>query len=71
MFMMIDKTKGNEEEMMKLVNSIMDNPEMHKIMMAMHTGETENRNISWEPRGTMNDSVKVMKIYNTTTVPKK
>jgi len=46
MFMMIDKTKGNEEEMMKLVNSIMDNPEMHKIMMAMHTGETENRNIS-------------------------
>jgi hypothetical protein len=69
MSMMIDKTKGNKVEMTKLVNSLMDDPEMHKIMMAMQPGINENRNISVEPRGMSGDSIKVMKMSNTTPIP--
>ena len=71
MAMMIDETKGNKEEMTKLVNSMMDNPDMHEIMLAMRPVNTENRNITLEPRVMMNDSLKVMKMYNTSAVPKK
>ena len=71
MAMMIDETKVNKEEMTRLVNSMMDNPGMHDIMLAMQPVNTENRNITLEPRGMMNDSLKVMKMYNTSTVPKK
>lgn len=71
MDMMIDKTKDNKEEMTKLANTMMDNAEMHKIMLAMHPVKSETENISLEPRSMMNDSVKVMKMYKTTPMPKK
>jgi hypothetical protein len=54
MDMMIEETSGNKEEMMKLVNSMLNNAEMNKMMLATNSGRAGN--ISLEPRGTMNDS---------------
>lgn len=71
MTMMIDKTKGNKIEMMKLANCIMDNPEMHKTMQAMQPEKNKNNNILLEPRGMSSDSVKVMKMSVTPPMPKK
>ncbi|HRN25444.1 MAG: hypothetical protein IT276_09015 [Ignavibacteriaceae bacterium] len=68
MKMMIDETKGNKEEMTKLVNCIMDNPEMKKTMQAV---QPENNNISVEPRKMMNDNQNMMKMSPATPVSKK
>lgn len=69
MNMMIENTKGNKVEMTKLVDPLMKNPEMHSLMMAMRSEKSEN--ISINPRIMMNDSMKVMKMYKTTPMPKK
>ena len=69
MTMMIEKTKGNKVEMTKLVNSFMDNPETQKKMQAMHPENSDNNNISLEPRGMSGDSKKEMQM--TLPVPKK
>lgn len=72
MKMMIEETKGNKEEMMKLVGSITGNAEMRKMIM-----ETRSRNAhseseySLQPRGMDGDSVKVMKMERVKPVPKK
>ncbi len=71
MDMMIDKTNGNEEEMMKLVRPILSNPEMNKMIMAADYGKAENENISVEPRGIMLDESKVGKVLNTKPNSKK
>ena len=72
MDMMIEKTSGNTEEMMKLVNSMLSNPEMHKMIFATNSGRVDNEIISLEPRGMMmSDSIKVGKVYTTQPVPKK
>ena len=70
MDMMIEKTSGNTEEMMKLVNSMLSNPEMHKMILAANTGRAENEIISLDPRGIMNDD-DVEKVMNTKPQPKK
>ena len=71
MDMMIEKTSGNQEEMMKLVNSMLSNPEMHEMILATNTGRAENEIISLEPRGMMSDSIKVGKVYTPQPVQKK
>ena len=71
MDMMIEKTSGNNVEMMKLVNSILSNPEMHEMILATNTGRAENEIISLEPRGMMSDSIKVGKVYTPQPVQKK
>jgi hypothetical protein len=68
MKMMIDETKGNKEEMTKLVNCIMDNPEMHNTMQAV---QPENNIISVEPRKMMNDNQNMMQMSPATPVSKK
>jgi uncharacterized alpha/beta hydrolase family protein len=70
MSMMIDETKGNKAEMTKLVNSLMDNPEMRKTMMAIQSS-TENKNISVEPRKMMNDNQNMMKMSPSAPVSEK
>jgi len=69
MTMMIDKTKGDKVEMTKLVNSLMDNPETQKTMQAVHPENSDNNNISLEPRGMSGDSKKEMQM--TSPIPKK
>lgn len=62
--MMIEKTEGNKEERMNLVNSIMKNPEMNKMMLEAKPGRMENESFSLEPRGMMKDSAGAKKTYN-------
>ncbi len=65
--MMIEKTKGNKEEMMKLANSFTGNPELNKIIMdTMPSGAKSE--YSLQPIGMTSDSIKVMKIQ---PMPKK
>lgn len=71
MNMMIENTKGNKVEMTKLIDALMNNPEVHSLMMTMRSEKSENENISMKPRVMMNDSVKVMKMYKTLPVSKK
>ena len=73
MNMMMLKTSGNEEQMMKLVNTILDNPEMNKMI----SSENNVRSISGdnpmnpEARGMVNDNMKMKEMIKTKPVPKK
>jgi len=71
MDMMIEKTIGNKEEMMKLVNSILSNPEMQKLIFENNSGRAGTDIISLEPRGIMSDTTKVGKDYTIEPAPKK
>jgi hypothetical protein len=74
MDLMIEKTNGNEEEMMKLVNPMLSNAEMNKMIFATNTDKAvENDNISMElePREMMSGSGKVGKVLNTEPNSKK
>ena len=73
MDLMIQKTKGNQEEMRKLVDQMLSDPEMHKMIMASTTGRAVNENITVEPREIKSDNIKVGKVYSTepVSVPKK
>ncbi len=71
MDMMIAKTEGNEEEMIKLINPMLTNPGMHKMIFEINSAKTQNGNISMEPRGMMNDSIKMGKVYTINPIPKK
>ena len=69
--MMIEETKGNKEEMIKLVNSALSDPEMRQMITSANNGSARNNNISFEPRGMEIDSVEISKMTNTKPVPKK
>ena len=71
--MMMDKTSGNKEEMMKLVNSILSNPEMNKMISTQNNAKTGRKGSSLEPksRGMMNDTLKVKEISGTKPVYRK
>jgi uncharacterized protein YwlG (UPF0340 family) len=71
MGMMINETRGNKEEMTKLVSALLNDQDVRKIMLAMQPVEPVNRNISVEPKGMSNDSLKVMKMDYTLPVLKK
>jgi hypothetical protein len=70
MNMMIEKTKGNEAEMMKLVNSFTVDPELNKMIMDKMPKRASSDN-SLQPRGMMRDSVKVIKMERVKPVPKR
>jgi len=55
MDMMIQKTNGNKEEMMKLVHPILSNKEMNEMIMKANYEESKNDIISVEPSGIMKD----------------
>ena len=69
MELMIQKTKGNEEEMKKLVDQMLSDPETHKMIMASTTGRAVSENITVEPREIKSDNIKVGKVYSTEPVP--
>ncbi len=73
MDMMMDKASVNKEEMMKLANSILSNPEMNKMIIAENNAKTGKQGVSFEPqsRGMMNDSVEVKKMSLTKPVSRK
>jgi hypothetical protein len=73
MSMMMVKTSGNKEEMMKLVNTILDNPEMNKMIISEINAKKGNEGGSLEPdaRGTMNESDNTKEMTKIKPVPKK
>jgi len=71
MEMMLDQTKDNDVELTKLMNTIMANPEMRKIMMATHPDKSETQINSVEPTGINSNSIKVGETNKTEAVIKK
>jgi hypothetical protein len=69
--MMIVETMDNEEEMQKLVNSLLADPEMNKMITRTKTKRANNETIYIEHRGIVSDSIKVGKMYQTIPTPKK
>ena len=55
MDMMIEETKVNEKEMMKLVNLIFNNSEMNSMILAKNDMSTEKDDFSLESRGMKQD----------------
>ena len=68
MVMMIEKTKGSQEEMQKLVNSMKSDPGMNKLMMASNPPKPENKNNNLQMPMMMKDSSKVMKMSPAKTI---
>ncbi len=58
MEMMLDQTKDNKVEMTKLMNTMMADAEMHKIMMATNPGKSETQINSVQPHGMNSNSIK-------------
>jgi len=69
--LMLAQTKGNEAEMTKLMNTMIANPEMHKMMMAMHSGKSATQFNSDEPRGMNNNNFKAGEMSKIEPVAKK
>ena len=69
--MMIEQTKGNKKEMQKLVNSLLADPEMDKLINKTTTRRANNETVYIEPRGITLDSLKVGKMDNTAPKQKK
>jgi len=69
MDMMVEKTKGNTEEMNKIVNSISNNPELQKMIAEAYPERAGGENMSIEPLGITNDNNKVGKMVGTQPVP--
>ena len=69
--MILNKTKNNEVDMVKLADLIMANTEMHKLMMASHTDKNETQIIYVEPRGMKNGNIKAGEMNKTAPVLKK
>ena len=68
MDMMVEKTKGNPEEMKKLANSISSSTELHKIIVDTYPERAGSNNLSVEPLGYKTDSIKVGKTTGTQPV---
>jgi hypothetical protein len=73
MTMMMVKTSGNKEEMMKLVNTILDNPEMNKMIISENNVRTLTGGSPLDPeaRGMAGDNVKTEEMMKIKPVPKK
>jgi len=70
MDLIVEKTKGNEVEMRKIVNSISNNPELYQMIVETFPGRASSENISVEPLGVINDNKKVGVMVGTQPVPK-
>ena len=71
MDMMIEETKGNSEEMMKLVDSILRNPEMKNMISEQNSVTSEKSNYNLEPRGMDSGKTKIQPMKTTTPTAKK
>jgi len=63
--MMIVETKDNREEMQKIVNTLLADPEMNKMLARTNTKRANNETVYLEQRGIVSDSIKVGKMYYT------
>jgi hypothetical protein len=70
MDMMVEKTKGNPEEMKKLANSISNNPELVKIIVDDTPERAGSDDLSIDPLGVKTDDIKVGETTGTQPVSK-
>jgi hypothetical protein len=70
MDMIIEKTKGNEEEMRKIVNSISNDTKLYQMIVETYPEKAGSEYISVEPYGKDNDNIKVGVMSGTKPVPK-
>lgn len=70
MDLIVEKTKGNEEEMRKIVNSISNNPELYQLIVETFPRRANGENISVEPLGISKDNMKIGIMVETKPVPK-
>ena len=70
MDMIIENTKGNEVEMAKIVNSILNDPELYQMIVENYPGKESSQNITINPLGFDKDSVKFGVMLETQSVPK-
>jgi len=70
MDMIIENTKGNEVEMVKIVNSILNDPELYQMIVENYPGKESSQNITINPLGFNKDSVKFGVMLETQSVPK-
>ncbi|MGD8305327.1 MAG: hypothetical protein PVF17_01615, partial [Ignavibacteria bacterium] len=54
--MMIDQTKGNEEEMQKIINSLLADPDMNKLITQTTIKRANNETVYVEPSMMVSDS---------------
>lgn len=71
MDMIVEKTKGNIEEMKKIANAVSNNPELHKMIVENYPERASSNNISVEPIGINSDTIKIGKMGGTQPMPKK
>jgi hypothetical protein len=69
--MIIVNTKGNEEEMQELVNSLLFDADMNKMITKTNTKRANNEMVFVEKRGFVPDSIEVGKMHKTIPIPKK
>jgi len=62
MEMMIEKTEDNPQEMMMLVNLVLSNNEMHKMILEVSSLNADNKNNSIDMSGIMNENKNDMKM---------
>jgi hypothetical protein len=70
MDMMVEKTKGNVEEMNKLAGSISNNPDLVKIIVDATPGRADSDDLSVDPLGFKKNDIKVGKTTGTQPVSK-
>jgi len=70
MDMIIENTKGNEVEMVKIVNSILNDPGLYQMIVENYPGKESSQNITINPLGFNKDSVKFGVMLETQSVPK-
>ena len=70
MDMMVEKTKGNPEEMKKLANSISSNPELVRVIVDTTPERAGSDDLSIDPLGVKKDDIKVGKTTGTQPVSK-
>ena len=70
MNMMVEKTKGNPEEMKKLANSISNNPELVKVIVDANPERAGSDDLSIDPTDVKKDDIKVGKTTETQPVSK-
>jgi hypothetical protein len=70
MDMMVEKTKGNPEEMKKLANSISNNPELVKIIVNATPERAGIDDLSIDPLGVKKNDIKVGETTGTQPVSK-
>ena len=71
MNMMLEETKGDNAEMMKLVDSMLRNPEMKKMISEKNSVKSEKANYNLEPRGMDSDKTKIQPMKSTKPTAKK